>query len=133
MYKQLIYNISRSEELCNELAMLENKEKELKTELEKLQEDCKHSIIIVARVNPGYAVWAKCLFCCKYYEIPHEVREIPNQAYNYKKFKYFHSDREIYSIITNKAKKYLSKIQICNLNNLLKNWRIFLIINLKKK
>lgn len=113
MSKLLIDNISRSEELYDELAILEKKKEELKTELEKLQENCEHSIIIVARVNPGYAVWAKCLFCGKYYNIPHELRKIPNhidlEAYKYKKFRYFYSDRGIYSIITNKAKEYLSE------------------------
>lgn len=113
MCKLLIDNISRSEELCNELAIIEKKEKELKTELEKLQESCDHNIIIVARVNTGYAIWAKCLFCGKYYNVPHELREIPNHidldTYNYKRFKYFHPDEEIYSIVTNKAKEYLSE------------------------
>ncbi len=113
MCKLLIDNISRSEELCNELAIIEKKKRELKTELEKLQENCEHNIIIVARVNPGYEVWSKCLFCGKYYNVPHELREIPNHivldAYNYKRFKCFYSDEEIYSIITNKAKEYLSE------------------------
>lgn len=112
MSKQLIDNIFRFEELCNELAMLEKKQKELKTELEKLQEDCEHSIIIVAKVNPGYAVWAKCLFCNKHFYTPHELRDIPNhillEAWKYDKLKYY-SDDEKYSIITSKAKEFVEE------------------------
>ncbi len=113
MSKLLIDNISRSEELCNELAMLEQKKQKLQAELEELQEKCEHSIIIVTKVNPGYAIRAKCLFCGEHYTIPHQLREIPNhitlEAWTYEKLKHIYSDREIYRIITNKAKEFLKE------------------------
>ena len=108
---KLFDDISRSEELRKELSMLEKKKEELKVELEILQEDCEHSIIIVTNVNPGYSIRARCLFCGKRYYIPHELREIPNHidldAYKYNCFRHVFLDREIYDIITNRAKEYL--------------------------
>lgn len=113
MSKQLIDNISRSNKLCDELAMLEKQKRKLQTQLEELQEKCEHRIIIVAKANFGYSVKAKCLFCNKYYTIPHELREIPSciilEAWKYTKLKDFYSEEEIYNIISSKAKKFLEE------------------------
>lgn len=113
MKKLLIYNFSRSKEICDKLALLEIEKKELQAELDVLQEKCEHPIIIVGWTNNGYAVRAKCLFCNEYYTTPHEIREIPNsillEAWTYTKFKHIYSDEEIYSIMTSKAKEFIKE------------------------
>ena len=129
MNKLLIDNISHSNELCNELAMLEKKKERLQTELDELQEKCEHRIIIVTMVNFGYSVRAKCLFCNKHYNTPHALREIPNHitlsAYTYKKLKHVYSDQEIYSIITSKAKEFLQESPTMDCNQLAQKLNAF--------
>lgn len=129
MNKLLIDNIYHSNELCNELALLEKKKQKLQTELDELQEKCEHTIIIVTMVNFGYCVKAKCLFCNKHYNTPHALREIPNHitldAYNYKNLEYVYSDEEIYSTITSKAKEFLQETPTMSCNQLAKKLNTF--------
>ncbi len=125
----LIDNISCSDELCNELAILKKKEEKLQAQLDDLQEKCGHPIIIVAMVDFGYAVNAKCLFCNKHYNTPHELRKIPNyialDAWAYKKLKDVYFDKEIYSIITSKAKEFLQENPTIDSKQLAQNLNAF--------
>lgn len=64
--------IERRENLEAEIKNLRRKEEEL----DKMQSECKHEIVIVLDEHNCYSIEAKCLFCGRMFYDPRALREV---------------------------------------------------------